>query len=274
MGWIPSYKKPSGGGSYTPPTWSDGTDEEIIEALEKHYAGEIDLTEYWSVGDERVIHLNACNASSSAYTIASEQDSIWVLMNVGGKQLTTPINNKSECAFVVGLKGVLSYRNDYFSCAMGSRVWSDTNNILRYWLNNKWASFDTGLPIMLPASILGIFKEFVAISGSGEYTDDFSSVNNYFAVPSEKEVLGTNVRGSSIAEDSLSQFEYYKTSANRVKHYGSSNNYFVSQWWTRTGDYYAYSNVLTIVYDTTYGEVNSVQANSSNKLPVSPFGVI
>ena len=39
--------------------WSTGTDEQIAAMLEAHYAGKINIWDYWSIGQERVVHLNS-----------------------------------------------------------------------------------------------------------------------------------------------------------------------------------------------------------------------
>ncbi len=66
-GWIqiggsaasePSIPEPEGIVSF-----SDGRSEQIIDMINRHYAGEIDISDYWSVGDERVINLRSMPAS-------------------------------------------------------------------------------------------------------------------------------------------------------------------------------------------------------------------
>lgn len=39
--------------------WSTGSDEDIAAMLEAHYAGKINIWDYWEIGQERVVHLNA-----------------------------------------------------------------------------------------------------------------------------------------------------------------------------------------------------------------------
>jgi len=47
---------------YTPPDWATGTDAQIVEAINKDRAGEINLRDYWSVGDTRTVNLSAMGA--------------------------------------------------------------------------------------------------------------------------------------------------------------------------------------------------------------------
>lgn len=57
------------------PTWADGTDEEIAAALTAHYNGDIDLHDYWTVGDERQGFITADNGA---------KETSFVLVNEGG----------------------------------------------------------------------------------------------------------------------------------------------------------------------------------------------
>lgn len=45
-------------------TFADGTDAEIAKMIEAHYAGKINIGDYWAVGDKRTIHHNAMAATS------------------------------------------------------------------------------------------------------------------------------------------------------------------------------------------------------------------
>lgn len=210
MSWIPSYKKPSGGG-YTPPSWSDGTDEEIVSALEAHYNDEIDLTEYWAVGDERIVTLNNMPASNGEYQKYS-QPVAFVLMNVGGKTLTTPINGHTECAFVVGQKDLFA---KYSGSVTGGPIHSSSTTI--NWGNcNKRSYCNNYYYSAIPSSIKSIFKQFKN-QQSGPWGTAVEETDDYIALPSEKEIFGTTTYANNNAETNLTQFEYYKTSENRIK---------------------------------------------------------
>lgn len=73
---------------YVVPDWGTCTDEELTTALQKHYAGEIDLNEHWNIGDERPVEL------TTGETIQM------VLMHKGqypivGEKVDTPVGNLS-----------------------------------------------------------------------------------------------------------------------------------------------------------------------------------
>ena len=115
-------------------TWADGTDDEIAAMLDAHYAGIINIHDYWHVGDERVVHLSAMDAYANLNNESHvAQDVTMVLMNEGGKTLVASINGVNECAFIVGQKEVLS-----------DHIFEDNGlNIRRYGYMNDPSSDDT-----------------------------------------------------------------------------------------------------------------------------------
>jgi hypothetical protein len=97
---------------YEPPTrivtWGGGTDEQIQAMVQAADNGEIDLTDYWSVGDERQVTLSAMEATGVGESHV-EQTVTLVLMNVGGKELANATaSGRTTCSFIVGQKGCLA----------------------------------------------------------------------------------------------------------------------------------------------------------------------
>lgn len=217
------YEKP-----YVPPTWADGTDEEIAEALQKHYAGEIDLHNVagWEIGSERTVHLNAMAATGVGEGHV-EQDVTMVLMNAGGKTLTTPIGSVTECAFVVGQKNMLANGTTREGGYMNS---SDTNTggwnqcARRAWCNEVYKA-------ALPSTFVGILKQHQNITAAGTGSTTTTS-SDYVALPAETEVFGSVTYANSTAEASLTQFKYYETASNRIKYQGNSGS--AIDWWERS----------------------------------------
>lgn len=222
------FKKP-----YVPPSWSTGTDAEIVEALQKHYAGEIDLTECWSVGDERTVSLSAMagnwNGGSSGESHAA-QDVTFVIMNVDNGvdavsnpnynyQLVTPINGHTRPAFIVGQKGLLFNGDTKEGGTMDGHGWDDCSR--RTWCNSVYKN-------AIPSTIRDIFKQ-VGVKAGSKNDQSVSSLlvsNDYFFYVAEKEVFGSCIYSYEGEANALSQFEYYEIVANRIK-----NNY---GWWTRS----------------------------------------
>ena len=269
-------------------TWADGTDAEISDMLAAHYNDELDVTQFWSVGDERVIHLNAMTN-----TVVNEshvaQDVTFVLLNEGGKELVTPINEHTECAFVVGQKYALGADADTPYPASSEQGymnheitktdnptwyynWKDCDR--RTWCNGVYKN-------AFPSSIINIFKEHKNISANtsplASIAEQSSITNDYFALPAYKEFLGdigdtsdgpliysrdASHRTYSYPEESENiWFQYYKTSANRPYSFGRS----LMNYWDLNG--YAPN-----VYYNSGASKSSTRAN--NSFPLAPFGVI
>ena len=85
-------------------SWSDASDADIVKMVQAADEGKINLADYWNVGDERVVHLSAMEATGVDESHA-EQNVTFVLMNAGGKMLA---NGQTECSFIVGIKDGLA----------------------------------------------------------------------------------------------------------------------------------------------------------------------
>ena len=253
---------------YTPPTWADGTDEEIAEAVAKADAGEIDLTDYWSVGDERTVGLSAMSATGDTFDVNethAAQDVTFVIMNVGYN--VTDVDN-SNVNFVVGLKNSLNtsgvmnqskvMNGSSATNAINYGGWN--NSARRKWCNSIfYASF--------PDTIKDIFKLFrtkTANGGSSNYTGIQTSQDR-FALFAEKEVFGSKTYCRDEELSQLNQINYYTTATNRIKQTNGSNNY----WWERS----PYGSD-TKGFCCVNGSGSTYRFDANNTCGIAPFGCI
>lgn len=238
-------------------TWSNGTDSEIIAMLNAHYAGEIDIHDYWHVGDTRIINLSAM-ASVVGETQPAQKVTM-TLMNVGGKELVEPINGHTECAFIVGQKSVLTKKG---ALSSKSSVYTWNACARRTWCNGVYRN-------AFPETIRSIFKKHINRSASN-LTTGFIDSEDYFALPSEKEVIGTSKYANSTVQAEDVHFEYYADSANRKKYpiNVSSGDY---PYLLRSVRSKANSTPMN-VYITTNGSSN--YESPTTKRCIAPFGVI
>ncbi len=242
-------------------TWANGTDAQLAAMLEAHYAGTINIHDYWRVGDERKVNLSAMAKGAAGETHAAQTVTM-VLMNSGGKALSPTINGKKECAFVVGQKNCLA---DGTKIESGYMNPSDTNSggwdqsKRRTWCNETYRD-------ALPETFRALFKQHknAAATGSGSVWKDSL---DYFALPSEREIFGSVKYANSTVEDANKQFTYYKTSANRIKKKGDSGSAY--GWWERS-PYSGSSTRFCGVYSD--GSVDHYVA--SNTIGIAPFGCI
>lgn len=215
------YYELFGGPSIKTVTWADGTDAEIVAMVNAADNGLINLSDYWSVGDERQITLSAMEATGVGESHV-EQTVTFVLMNSGGKTLAnaTP-SGRAECSFIVGMKNGLAEIGAMNSDNTAEGGWDACPR--RTWCNEVFRN-------AIPLSLRGMFKQHLNTTANGKGSTTVTSTD-YFAFPAEKEVFGSNTNANSTAEASLTQFEYYATEANRIKTYGDG---VVLNWWERS----------------------------------------
>ena len=244
-------------------SWADGTDEQIVAMVNAADEGKINLADYWSVGDERQVTLSAMLATGVGESHV-EQTVTFVLMNSGGKTLAnaTP-SGRSECSFIVGMKNGLSNgttgETGYINSSLTSNGgWEACAR--RTWCNDVFRN-------AIPSTLRGVFKQHLNITANGSASSTIATSTDYFALPAEKEVLGSNTQADSTAEASLTQFEYYKTLANRLKKTGDSGS--ASAWWVRSP---RKRGSWSFCYVNSTGSADYNDA--SRTFLLSPFGVI
>lgn len=241
-------------------TWADGTDAEIVAMVNAADDGMINLADYWSVGDERQVTLSAMEATGVGEAHV-EQTVTFVLMNSGGKTLVNATRSgRSECSFIVGMKNGLTEKGYMNSSDTNSGGWDECAR--RTWCNNVFKN-------AIPSTLQEIFKQHHNItSWSGSSTRDSA---DYFALPSEKEVFGSVSYANATAESSLTQFQYYITSANRIKKAGDSGSPDFCFLRSRSD---SGPNMFCIVNNHTDPTHQPGADHASNANLISPFGVI
>ena len=205
-------------------SWTFATDEKIDEILTAADAGEIDLALDlgWMVGDTRTVSLAAMEATGVGESHVA-QDVEVVLVNKGGYTTT----DGKSVQFVWQLKDFLAngtsgewgYMN---SSSTNSGGWNGCAR--RTWCNSV---FYNALPSYLKSHV----KKVNVVTANGSSTSTTTSEDWCF-LPAEKEVFGSVSYANSTAESSLSQWTWYATASNRVKHAGKNGS--ASIWWERS----------------------------------------
>jgi hypothetical protein len=211
-------------------SWADGTDAEIVAMVQAADQGKIDLHDYWEVGDEREIRIDAIAASGTntygswdSMEVHSLQTNKLVLMDANHYTLETPVLNKnggvrSLCNFVVGLKGVLLESSNYNGGSQFSNAYWWDSSRRRNWCNTAFAG-------ALPQTLVSIFKRFiVSTSDSANNGESVKTSIDLFSLFAEGEIFSTRVNSSQNEFSSVYQLEHFKTAANRRKTiYNGSN---------------------------------------------------
>ena len=130
----------------------------------------------------------------------------------------------------------------------------------RTWCNNVFRN-------AIPSTLRAIFKQFKTVTAQAYNSSTNQTSVDYFALPAEKEIFGSRTYSNETEFNALFQFDYYKTTSNRVKKLGKTGAAY--SWWERSPEY---------VYSGSFCRVNSDGAASSSDASgsrgLAPFGCI
>ncbi len=90
----------------TPP-FSTATDEQLEKMLTAHYNGEIDIADYWKVGDTRLVHLNAISSTSDVSESHVEQDMTMVILDFNHDNLKEQLGSRDKAAVTIQCREIL-----------------------------------------------------------------------------------------------------------------------------------------------------------------------
>ena len=228
-------------------TWADGTDQEIADMVAAADAGTINLADYWAVGDQRTVSLNAMNGVSTIETHSAQQVT-WVLVancasaNSNNEKINANDSNSYQLvsatssgrtipSFIIGQKKSLATEGYMNPTNTNSGSWNGCAR--RTWCNNQYYN-------AIPTTLRAILKQ-VKVATISEYSSSTMKYSDdYIFLNAAKEIFGGAGRGnfqySNTTESShLVQLSYYETSSHRIKYQGSTSNAY--QWWNRSPHY-------------------------------------
>lgn len=186
-------------------SWTNGTDEEIAAMLEAHYAGDINISDYWSVGDIRKVELGYMAATGVGESHYAQKVELVIIdfdhdnLTRGGKAAVTI--QQRDCLSEIGyMEGSSTNAKGWVNCAR------------RTWCNNTYKN-------ALPTALADLIKEVTKRTSAGNKSSTImASFDNVFLI-SEVEAFG-QVTGSYAGEGT--QYEHYKSTSNRYKYKGTS----------------------------------------------------
>ena len=218
-------------------TFADGTDAEIAKMIEAHYAGKINISDYWAVGDKRTIHHNAMDATDVSESHKAN-DYAYVIIGIEHDDLVTAINGKTKAAITIQtermlyLDTVTEYNSSYDTLhECGYMNSSNTNSggwegcARRTWCNNVYKK-------CLPTYIQNMMKQVKKLTSVGSQSSTIKTSNDYAFLPSEIEIFGS--AAYSFAGEGK-QYQYFKNAtANRYKKPCYDSSYVSGWWWERS----------------------------------------
>lgn len=240
--------------NYVNITWEQATDEQIVEALALADAGEFSPANYWAVGDTRKFSLSAISPSTGVDETQPAQDIELVIVQLG---LYKDENDKTVNAIVHSFK-TLSTLGKMNTSASNVGSWDSCPR--RTWFNSNFYN-------ALPTTIRPIFKRFKTVTVSDYNASTLTTSIDYFALPAEKEIFGAKNYGTDVEANALTQWTYYRTSANRIK---QRNDFTINQkWFLRTPYNGNTSNFLGVEAN---GNGTTISVNGT--WGIAPFGCI
>lgn len=202
------------------------TDQEIIDMLDAHEQGIINITDYWTVNDTRTASISSIAATGVGESHAAQQVHV-VLSHRGGQTL----EDGSACTF----------QWDFVEALVEAGYMNSSNTNSGGYDGSARAPWnDTPMYNALPAWLKKMTKPFKVTSGvGGGASSGLQTTVHKLALRAEKEVFGTMSYSFSDEANALTQVDYYKTADNRKKKRGISGS--VNLWWLRSSSS-GYSN--------------------------------
>ena len=239
-------------------SWKEGTDEQIATMIEAHYAGQIDISDYWNIGDVRTISISSFSSGSRIHAAQNIQ---LVIIGIKHDDLTTSINGKSKAAITVQTKQLLgnagNAESEYY---WGSSHYPVDNN--ENWSNNPLRTYlNTNFYNALSTTTFRSLIKTVTKKNLSTHTGTTTiNTSDKIFLPSYPEVFGTTtysnyISGGAVSNYEGSQYNYFSTSSNRIKYWNNNgaNSSTAFHWWLRSPSSY---------YGSSYGYcwcfVNSV----------------
>ena len=232
--------------------WATGTDEQIAAMIEAMDAGTLTIQDSgWQIGDERTVSLAAMAATGVGESHAAQSVTL-VLMDSQHYDLV----GGGKDHFVVGLKHSLNEAGYMNSSNTNTGSWDGSAR--RTWCNSVFKA-------AIPETLRACFKQFKCITAETYNGSTTKISNDYFALFAEQEIFGSRSYSNTTEAAALTQIEWYKTAANRIKNRSGS----ASGWWERS-PFSADSSYFCCV--NSNGSASGGTASSTYGL--APFGCI
>lgn len=233
--------------------------------LDEHYAGLINIADYWVVGDIRTESITAI-ASGTTGEAQSAQDIDLVILGMNHDNLS---DGSGMAAITVQTKNMLSTPG-YIRSNYGDpdyALWSASQR--RTWCNNE---FKSALPSWIQTLIKPVTKItnrhcHINYSAQYLYIGQETTTDNTFLL-SESEIFGSfelesiKLDTGTYGDPGLdgTQYEYMKTTANRIKTGPQST------WWMRSSivNDSGYANFMRVDPDGTTGASGSAYRANGN----------
>lgn len=220
--------------------FSTASDADLAKMVNGYYNGDVTLDEIKAknpIGSKRKIHINAMSATGVSESHHAD-DYYFVIIGINHDDLTTPINGITKALFTIQTERILfkdttteSYNFTWSnseecgymdSSGINAGGWNGCAR--RTWCNNV---FVNALPTSIQSIVKTVNKKTSA--GGNQSSSIITSEDKAFLL-SEVEIFGATTH--SFAGEGT-QYEYFKTTANRNKKPVNNTN-SSTIWWERS----------------------------------------
>lgn len=207
--------------------WANGSWEDIQKMIKAHYEGDINVADYWAVGDKRPMSLPDMGSlswkeGSSLYVMTQPAQD--VELTIIGFNHDDLADGSGKACITVQQRTPLT--NETFLALGNKSKWSECN--VREWLMSNYYE---ALPIKDDV------KEVIKLSSYGLANDSHyyneTTTDKVFLISLYEAVIPDGVNLSIIKDGDL--YEYYQTPTNLLLNDG------YKQWWLRTTRRYSSS---------------------------------
>ena len=220
--------------------------EEIAMMLQRHYAGIINLADFWSVGAEKVISYNQMAATGVSESHPANSQKIKI---IGFNHDT--ITGGTKAAITLQLSNGLGAPGYMHPTSNNNGGWGACNR--RSWCNG---TFFNALDPGLRSLIKPIDKYYTTGNGS----KDIATISDKCFLLSESEIMGENTTLSYVGEGE--QYAYFIGGDSLKKRQGDDVSGY-DNWHTRSA---AKDNATQYVFVESDGEINIGDANSQYQI--------
>lgn len=222
-------------------SWKDGSWQDIANMVEAHYNDDIDITDYWKVGDSKRIELK------------NGEFVDLVLIGNNHDDLVTSVNGVTKAAFTVQTRDCLETKMRMFDSYDDPKFSSWNESEIRKYLNTAFKSLLSDELQSLIKTIRKVTYRYGYTGTYASYRDSTISEDDVFLL-SEMEVYGAQTLDVSTwgSGSDGTQYEYYKTASNRIKYLGICG-ISARAWWLRS----------SIVGGTGYSLFRRVNSNGN-----------
>lgn len=227
--------------------FATATWDEIAVMLKRHYAGQIDLSEYWNVGDTKQISYAAVPATGVGETHVAMAQYITII-GFNHDDLT----NGGKAAVTLQFSNGIGNAGYMHRTATNAGGWRDCHR--RTWCNSVFLK-------ALDSDLQKLIKPVDKVTSIGNKSTSMANTSDSVFLLSETELVGNAHTEQSISNEG-SQYAYYTAVANRKKKQSDVVSGY-DNYWTRSA---AKSNAKQYVYVESDGDINTGDASSAYRI--------